>query len=283
MECLLRIFNDTRRAAHSARTTRPHNPTAHLQTPMYIQPRFPRLDECYFYHSFDFPQGRVEGQWDLRDNWQAYLGHTDFSGQSVLEIGPASGFLSFSMEQAGAMVTCVEPPMSYLWDIVPLKSVDVAAWRADFSPEIERVRNSFWYAHHALESRVRMVEVDPYRMPDSLGEFDVGVLASVLLHCRRPFDLMENVAALTRKTIIVTEEYKPHLGEGPVCTFLPQTGVALVNTWWHFTPQFFVSALGVLGFTRARVIFHKQRQPAEMNREVDLFTVVCERPDANPV
>ena len=247
--------------------------------PMYIQPRIVRREDCDFYHSFTLADGDVIGQWDLRDNWQAYLGHVDFAGRSVLEIGPASGFLSFCMERAGAQVTALEPPMSHLWDVVPSQGVDIPAWRAGFSKSIERVRNSFWYAHAMMKSTVRMIEAEPYRIPDTIGTFDVGLLAAVLLHCRRPFDLLESVAARTRKTIIVTEVYNASLGEQAACAFLPHRGVDQVHTWWHFTPQFFVSALGLLGFTEARVVFHTQPQPAAGGRSVELFTVVCEKPD----
>ena len=106
-----------------------------------------------------------------------------------------------------------------------------------------------------------------------------SALASVLLHCRRPFDLLESVARRTERTMIITEIWNPTLGEGPVCMLLPHQGMKQVHTWWHFTPQFFISALGILGFTEARVSLHTQRQPAE-NREVTLFTVVCERPES---
>ncbi len=246
--------------------------------PMYIQPRIVKREDCDFYHSFTLAEGEVVGQWDLRDNWQPYLGHVDFAGQSVLEIGPASGFLSFCMERAGAQVTALEPPMSHLWDVVPSQGVDIPAWRAGFSKSIERVRNSFWYAHAMMKSTVRMIEAEPYRIPDTIGTFDVGLLAAVLLHCRRPFDLLESVAARTRKTVIVTEVYNASLGEQAACAFLPHRGVDQVHTWWHFTPQFFVSALGLLGFTEARVVFHTQPQPAEGGRSVELYTVVCEKP-----
>ena len=245
---------------------------------MYIAPRTVRLEDCDFYHSFSLAGGDVVGQWDLRDNWRSYLGHVDFSGRSVLEVGPASGFLSFCMEREGAQVTALEPPMSHLWDVVPSQGVDLAAWRAGFSKGIERVRNSFWYAHAEMKSAVRMVEADPYNIPDQVGEFDVGVLAAVLLHCRRPFDLLESVAGRTRRTVIVTEVYNASIGEQAACAFLPHRGVDQVHTWWHFSPQFFISALGLLGFTEARVLFHTQPQPATGGHPVELFTVVGERP-----
>ena len=62
------------------------------------------LADCYFYHTMELPgRGVIEGQdWDLRGRVDEYLGNVDFAGQRVLEIGPASGFLTFEMEKRGA-------------------------------------------------------------------------------------------------------------------------------------------------------------------------------------
>ena len=245
-----------------------------------VAPPSPRLEDCRFYHSSDLADGtEVTGEWDLRRDPFGYLGDVCFTGQSVLEVGPASGFLSFCMEAAGASVTCVEPPMSHLWDVVPLEGFDTSGWRDMFSEQIEKVRNSFWYMHRQHGSRIRVFEGDPYELPPGFGPFDVGVLASVLLHCRRPFDLLQSVAERVRHTMVVTELYDPALGDAPACWLLPNTATPQVHTWWLFTPQFFVSALGVLGFTECTVSVHTQKQPAE-NREVTMFTVVARRPPA---
>lgn len=245
-----------------------------------VPPRQPRREDCRFYHSTTLADGEdVAGDWDLRPQAAQYLGGVDFAGRSVLEVGPASGFLSFHMEAAGAQVTCLEPPMSHLWDVVPFEGFDTQTWRHGFSRSIEAVRNSFWYVHQQRASRVRLIEADPYALPAGLGSFDVGLMASVLLHCRRPFDMVQSVAARTRRTVIVTELYDASLGPRALSQLQPHRGVRQVDTWWQFTPQFFVAALGLLGFTEARVVLHEQSQPAE-NRTVPMFTVVCERPGA---
>ncbi|WP_201262299.1 bifunctional 2-polyprenyl-6-hydroxyphenol methylase/3-demethylubiquinol 3-O-methyltransferase UbiG [Azospira sp. I13] len=244
---------------------------------LFAQYPKPQLQDCSFYHSFDTADGEIIGQWDLRKNAAQYLGGVDLTNRSVLEVGPASGFLSYYMESRGANVTCVEPPLAYLWDTVPFENYDFATWRREFTEEIKRVRNSFWYVHHEKNSRVRLMETDPCNIPAAAGQFDIGLLASVLLHCRRPFDLLESVAKRTEHAMVITEIWNPTLGDGPVCMLLPHQGMRQVHTWWHFTPQFFISALGILGFTKPRVSIHTQQQPAE-NREVTLFTVVCERP-----
>ena len=54
---------------------------------------------CYFYHVIDVPgHCLMVGDWDLRGEVAKYLGNVSFAGQRVLEIGPASGFLTFEME-----------------------------------------------------------------------------------------------------------------------------------------------------------------------------------------
>lgn len=241
-----------------------------------IAPRYPKREDCFFYHSLDLPLEQTTGIWDLRAQPSAYLGDVAFKDLSVLEIGPASGFLSFWMEGEGARVTALEPSMAHLWDIVPFDGFDTPTWRTKFSASIEQVRNSFWYAHQALGSNVRMIEADPYAIPELAGQFDVGVLGSVLLHSRKPFDLIQSVAKRVGKTMVITELYNPSLGPEAVCLFQPHRGVEQVDTWWQFSPQFFVSALGLLGFAKAKVIFHTQEQPGE-KRSVSMFTVVCER------
>ncbi len=254
-----------------------------LPTLREVMPRAPRREDCRFYHSCDLDDGEeVTGEWDLRPDPFGYLGDICVTGQSVLEIGPASGFLSFYMEAAGATVTCVEPTMAHLWDTVPLHDFDTPGWRQEFAEHIEQVRNSFWYLHRQNASRVRMFEGDPYELAPGFGPFDIGVLASVLLHCRRPFDLLQSVADRVRHTMVVTEAYDPALGDAPLCRLLAHDSLRQVDTWWQFTPQFFVYALRVLGFTDCRVSFHSQKQPAE-NREVAMFTVVARRPAPNDI
>src|SRR5262245_36356241 len=67
---------------------------------LYAQPReVTELSDCWFYHTADIPgHGCVQGQWDLRPNIDRYLGGVNFHGKRVLDVGAASGFLTFNME-----------------------------------------------------------------------------------------------------------------------------------------------------------------------------------------
>src|SRR4051812_37484330 len=63
------------------------------------------VGDCWFYHVMDLPgAGKVGGQWDLRGQVDEYLGGFDFRGKRVLDVGAASGFLTFEMEKRGADV-----------------------------------------------------------------------------------------------------------------------------------------------------------------------------------
>src|SRR5215831_7108370 len=88
---------------------------------LFVQPRNGiRLEECDFYHTVEIPgHGVVHGQWDLREHLDEYLGGYAFAGKRVLEIGPASGFLTFEMERRGAEVVALEVPDDPGWDFVP--------------------------------------------------------------------------------------------------------------------------------------------------------------------
>lgn len=232
--------------------------------------------DCLFYHTVELPGGVVHGEWDLRARTAEYLGNVAFAGRTVLEIGPASGYLSFHMEAAGARVTCVEPTLERLWDFVPLAGFDIAAWRRGFEPQIVGVRKAFRFLHQLYGSSVRVVEAEPYALPADLGQFDIGVMTSLLLHCRDPFSLVESTAKHVTDTIVITEPFVPALGDEAVCRFLPHGSGGQVHTWWQFTPRYFVSVLEVLGFPHTTVSHHAQW--SEPNQAlIDMFTVVGRR------
>ena len=115
-----------------------------------------------------------------------YLGNVDFAGQRVLEIGPASGFLTFEMEKRGADVISVEVTDEHGWDFVPYPD---ARLEEVFGPRrivMQQLKNSYWFSHAALQSKAKVYYGDAYNLPAALGEFDIAVMGAVLLHCRDP-------------------------------------------------------------------------------------------------
>ena len=253
---------------------------------LYQEPwKIDSVDQCNFYHSTDIPGvGLVEGQWDLREGFDEYLGSFDFTGKRVLEIGPATGFLTFQIEKAAREVVAVELPMDRsFWNAVPYEKLGLARGRdkgwteveKQFHEHIGRIRNGFWLCHEKFESKARVYHGSAENLPASLGDFDVVILASILLHSRSPVAILESCARLVTDSIIITEIHDESLGEGPVCSLVPTAGNDAWDTWWRFTPRFFTQFLEVLGFTDHLVTFHQQLAD---KTPLNMFTVVSSRP-----
>jgi SAM-dependent methyltransferase len=182
-------------------------------------------------------------------------------------------------------VTAIEPPMETFWDLVPRGGVDLTQNEA-FSTLVQRVRNSLWYLHNVYESKVELYEADAYNLPQSLGSFDVGVLAAVLLHCSSPARMIASIAGLGVKELIVSEPYHPGLGDEPVCRLVPSLQNDSIDAWWAFSPAFFCQYFEVLGFGKVTVTRHRQFFSSRQ-QFVDMFTVVGSdravmRPQAAP-
>jgi O-methyltransferase len=255
------------------------------EKPLYEKPvKIGSIKECNFYHTTDIPGvGVAEGQWDLRGGVDEYLGGFDFTGKRVLEIGPATGFLTFQIEKTAREVVTVELPMDRdFWNSVPYESMGLARGKNDGWTEVEkqfhehigRIRNGFWFCHKKFGSNAKVYHGSAENLPEELGEFDVVLLASVLLHSRSPVAILESCARLVTGSVIITELFNPGLGEGPVCSLVPTAGNKAWDTWWGFTPRFFTQYLEVLGFTEHQVSFHEQI--ADHNA-LNMFTVTSSR------
>lgn len=242
------------------------------------------VNDCDFYHTMEVPGvGIVEGQWDLREGVDKYLGGYDFSNKRVLEIGPATGFLTFHMEKYAREVVAVDLPMSdAFWDLVPYHHLGLAdrnkredsAVRQKFKQHIARIRNGFWFAYEKLESQAKLYLGSPYDLPDELGTFDVAVLSAVLLHTQSPVRTLESCARLVTDSIIITERFDSRLGDDAVCRLDPTVENETFETWWTFTPRFFQQYLSVLGFGDQKLTHHKQLLHRNLG---NMFTVVASR------
>ena len=68
------------------------------------------IDDCLFYHVQEIPgmSEPTKGSFDLRKGVNDYLGNVDFKNKTVLELGPASGFLTFHIANKGGQVPCLD-------------------------------------------------------------------------------------------------------------------------------------------------------------------------------
>jgi SAM-dependent methyltransferase len=233
------------------------------------------MADCYFYHTMELPgHGVIEGRdWDLRAGVDEYLGHVDFAGQRILEIGPASGFLTFEMEKRGADVVSIEVTAEHGWDFVPYPAEKL---QEVFGPRrivMQQLKNSYWFSHAAHGSKAKVYYGDVYDLPDALGHFDIAVMGAVLLHCRDPLRIVEQCARMAT-LLIITDMFYPELEGAPVCRLAPSPQNFLWHTWWHFSTQYFTQFLAVLGFSSCELSRHQQ---SHRGKPYTLFTVVGQR------
>ena len=165
--------------------------------------------DCNFYQSVELPGGEViDGPWDLRGRELEYLGGIDLAGRRVLELGPATGALTYFMEREGADVVSFDVGYDVSIDLYPAPgNADTRKLRLDHARKTSEVQNSWWYLHRAYGSSARMVYGDFYALPGDLGEYNVSVFAATLLHLRSPVAALEEAARRTRETIVVTEPW----------------------------------------------------------------------------
>ena len=232
--------------------------------------------ECDFYHTMEVPgHGLMTGHWDLRGGVDDYLGKVAFAGQRVLEIGPASGFLTFEMEKRGAEVVSVEVTAEHGWDFVPYPAKKLEELFGPRAKHMERLKNSYWFSHAAHQSKAKVYYGDVYNLPAALGQFDIALMGSVLLHCRDPLRIVEQCGRMAR-LLIITDLFWPDLEGTPVCRLLPAPQNFIWHTWWQFSTQFFTQFLGVMGFTTTSNLTHQQYYPA--GKANTLFTIVAQKP-----
>jgi SAM-dependent methyltransferase len=267
--------------------TSPVGDPARLDDRLYSTPReVASIDDCLFYHSIDLPEsGTREGLWDLRGAVDAYLGRVDFAGKRVLEVGPASGFLTATMEQRGAEVVAVELAGPDGFDLLPMQGFDMGDQRALRGASLEQIKNCFWFVHGELGLRAQVFEGPVSALPEEAGTFDVSLLGCVLLHARDPIGLVVSAARRTTGTVIVTDvrswEGLDRRGE-PVSVLYPTLENGVIDRWWTFSPEFFVHLLGALGFTHVRIEYHEQHA-AYAGIMHPMFTVVASREPEGPV
>jgi len=257
----------------------------HSGTVQYATPRFPNLADCYFYHRMELPDiGEVGEEWDLRQNVSTYLGETNFAGKRVLEIGPASGFLTAYMERAGADVVSVDLPVDYGWDIVPRPGM-----REEFLQQrrrhLERLHNGFWYTHQKLGLKSKVIYGRVQDLPDSVGKFDIAIIAAVLIHCRDAMGVLCRCCELATERVVVSEAvWRKIMAPFPVMALIPTPTNTACDVWWNIPPESVVSMLQIMGFQKTRVLNHQQWQ-CSTQKAIPVYAAIGERvssDSANP-
>lgn len=258
------------------------------------------LEDCDFYTVQDIPglSKPTEGEWDLRKGVDEYLGHVYFKNKTVLELGPASGYLTFHIEKTGGDVTSIELSVDNdKWDVVPACNQN---WQADekehMKNDLAKVQNAFWYAHKAFNSNSKVVHSHVYNLPQDIGTYDISLMSSVLLHLQNPFLAIQNMLSHTKEKAIITDvlpggsrsttslrnvirnllrrDTFSNMPRVPYLQFLPKLDNPHNFAWWLISPEAIVNMASLFGFEKSSINYHVQLQNGT---PVHLYTVVCER------
>jgi 2-polyprenyl-3-methyl-5-hydroxy-6-metoxy-1,4-benzoquinol methylase len=230
----------------------PAEDTARLQ---FASPRHVAdLNECFFYHTMTLPTfGEVHGHWDLRGRFDDYIGGVDLKGKSFIDIGTATGFLSFEAEKNGAAsVLSFDMAHARYQTFLPfnekLSYRDPERWSEQHNTEVEQWKNAYWLCHRLLESKAKVYYGNVYKLPIELGQFDVAIIGSVLEHLSDPINALASISRLTKETIVIVS---PVIGsEDRIARFEglsanPQNDF----TWWTYSTGLYREVLKMLGFT----------------------------------
>ena len=187
---------------------RPAGGGNHAESSIYATPQYVGSpDECFFYHTTDVPElGTQSGPWDLRGRFSDYIGGLDLTGQRVLDVGTASGFLSFSAEEAGACeVVSFDLDNADRQHLLPFARseyvTDHAAWSAKQTAAFSTWKNAYWLTHRLRKSKAKVVYGDVYALPEAIGQFDVVIVGAILEHLADPLRALASIARHARKYI----------------------------------------------------------------------------------
>lgn len=225
-----------------------------LQKPRFVE----RLEDCFFYHTIDLPGfGEIRAQWDLRGRFNDYVGGVDVAGKSVLDIGTATGFLSFEAEKRGA-ARVLSFDMSDPRQQVFLPFKDKLFYRSpeqfaeQHGAEIEQWRNAYWLCHRLLRSKAEVYYGDINHLPEELGQFDVAIVGSVLEHLNDQITALASIARLTRETLVIVTPLLQT--DEPIARFEGRASNPAADfTWWTYSLGTYREVLSMIGFKIAKV------------------------------
>jgi hypothetical protein len=257
-------------------------PTAGFQSPRHVSD----AGACYFYHSIELPGlGLQVGHWDLRDCIDVYLGKQTLQGRTIVDVGAASGYVSFEMERRGADVISFDRLLGDASDnmgLVPFADFE-ARFGMPFEKAIrdrletqEKLQNSYWLAHRLLGSKTRLYCSNVYDGLVGVDSVDITFFGSILLHLRDPLMALQRFAGITRESLIITDtlEKDQGLSRFPVMFFRPNIRDGNIGTWWWTTPKLYRTILEVMGFTK--FTYHEFRAK-HAGGSADMYTLVAGR------
>lgn len=210
------------------------------------------VEGCHFYHALDLPGiGAVAGDWDLRGRFEEYVGRVDLHGKRVLDVGTASGFLTWETEKRGAEVVSFDLDGAHRQYLLPFKDSIYCRDRTESIRQrneyFNAMKRSYWLAHRLLGSRAQVYYGDVENLPPALGRFDVAFVCSILEHLRDQIAPLESIARLVSERLVLTGPILET--EEPIAMFAGDPERAEANySFWSYSIGTYRHILKMLGF-----------------------------------
>jgi tRNA (mo5U34)-methyltransferase len=163
-----------------------------------------------WYHTLDLGDGRVTPGWmDLRPVVDR-LPWPDVRGKRCLDVGTYDGFFAFELERRGAAsVVATDISDHAQWDWPRAMRERGAEYLAAVAGEKGQ---GFEQAREALGSSVEKREISVYELSaEAVGEFDVVVCGSLMLHLKDPVRALEAIRSVCRGSFLSAEQIDPVL------------------------------------------------------------------------
>jgi tRNA (mo5U34)-methyltransferase len=163
-----------------------------------------------WYHTLDLGGGVLTPGWmDLRPVVER-LPWPDVRGKRCLDVGTYDGFFAFELERRGAAsVVATDIADHAQWDWPRAARERGAEYLALVAGQKGR---GFELAREALGSSVEKREISVYDLsPEAVGEFDVVVCGSLMLHLKDPVRALEAIRSVCRGSFLSAEQIDPFL------------------------------------------------------------------------
>lgn len=222
-------------------------------SPMSLLAHPVRFEDCYWYTTMDVPgRGRVLGSWRI-DDFEQYIGGVDVAGKTVLDVGCASGFLSFEAEKRGATVTSFDAAsMSQVFHLPfsgNLYFEDREEWDRQVEEGLQRLKNGYHFAHRAMGSKALAVYGDVFRLYRSVPRpVDIVVAGAILEHLNDQVSAIGSMARVTEETIVIPFTSVLETDDLIVKPLLPMTSPSDDFTWWVYSLGLYRRILENVGF-----------------------------------
>jgi tRNA (mo5U34)-methyltransferase len=201
-----------------------------------------------WYHTIEVAPGVVTPGWfDLRPV-VSRIPWPDVRGKRCLDVGTYDGWVAFELERRGAAeVTATDVGGHEGWDWPPHLRQRGPEFLAEIAGQKGR---GFEIAHELLGSKVEKTVIDVYDLsPETIGQFDVVVCGSLLLHLRDPLRALDAIRSVCKDTFLSMEQVELELSllarRVPIVRL---EGTSERLQWWLPTVQAHVRMLETMGF-----------------------------------